>query len=258
MAVEVADAVFAEKAALGHDAKEVLQRRGEAVRIVNPGLQDLAKELLGQESGVFGEEAKDDTIEETGDAEIFLLRKVHLRPRLGVRQLGGFPLLKGLGNLGNGFGQVLGHLRRRALGLQEVGVREHGAEKRQVFRAVNLGVGELLRLLNRAVEVRLDDVAVKVAHHQQGRIQQRFPVAEQLLVRFIEVLLLALVFPRKTALLPHVSKTALVRFGFLSGLVQRKKLRVFHHTLLEAEHLAGRVFFQRRRHAQQAAEVVKV
>ena len=85
-------------------------------------------------------------------------------------------------------------------GLRKFGIFEHGAEHAQVFRAVNLGVGELVGLLDRAVEVGADDVAVEIADDQQGRIEQRLAVAEQLLVGFVEVLLLALVFPAEAVL----------------------------------------------------------
>ncbi|MGA2177762.1 MAG: hypothetical protein ABSH38_22530 [Verrucomicrobiota bacterium] len=42
----------------------------------------------------------------------------------------------------------------------------------QVFRAVNLVVDEFVNFLHRAVKVRFDNVAVKIAHHEQGRIEQ--------------------------------------------------------------------------------------
>ncbi len=104
--------------------------------------------------------------------------------------------------------QRLGDLVGRALRLEVIGILEGGAQQPQVLRAVNLVVGELVGFLDRAVEVGADDVAVEIADDQQGRIEQDFAVAQQLLVGIVEVLLLALVFPAKAVLLPHVGKAA--------------------------------------------------
>ncbi|HEU0010822.1 MAG TPA: hypothetical protein VFT34_13475 [Verrucomicrobiae bacterium] len=65
--------------------------------------------------------------------------------------------------------------------------------------------------MDRAVEIRADDVAIKIANDEQWGIEQGFPIAEKLLVRFVEVLFLALVFPSEAALFPHVGKAAFVR-----------------------------------------------
>ena len=87
-------------------------------------------------------------------------------------------------------------------------------ENPQVLRAVNLVIGELVGFLDGAVEVGADDVAVEIADDEQGRVEQALAVAEQLLVGFVEALLLALVFPAEKVLLPHVGKAALRRlFG---------------------------------------------
>ena len=106
-----------------------------------------------------------------------------------------------------------GDLRRGALRLEKIGIFKQGAEQAQIFRAVNLVVGELVGLLDCAVEIGADDVAVKIANHEQRRIEQRFAVTEQLLVRLVEILFLALVFPGETAFFPHVGKAAFGRFA---------------------------------------------
>ena len=93
---------------------------------------------------------------------------------------------------------------------------------RKIFRAVNLVVGEFVSFLNRAVEIGADDVAVEIADDEQRRIEQRFAVAEQLLVGFVEVLLFALVFPAETALFPHVGKAALGRLAGVRRFVRSK------------------------------------
>ena len=124
-----------------------------------------------------------------------------------------FALLQGAGDLGDRLGECFGDLRGGALRFEEIGILEQRAEKAQILRAINLVVGELVGLLDRAVEVGADDVAVEIADDQQRRIEQRFAVAEQLLVGFVEVLLLALVFPGEAALFPHVGKAAFCLVG---------------------------------------------
>jgi hypothetical protein len=77
-------------------------------------------------------------------------------------------------------------------------------EKRSSFRDFpdrQSVVGEFVNLLHRAVEIGFDDVAVKIAHHEQGRIEQRFAVAEKLLVSLVQVLLFAFVMKMGKALI---------------------------------------------------------
>lgn len=61
MAAEVANAVLVEDTALGHHAKQVLRRGGEARGIVNAGLEKVADNVLGQAAGVVGEETREQT-----------------------------------------------------------------------------------------------------------------------------------------------------------------------------------------------------
>ena len=63
-----------------------------------------------------------------------------------------------------------------------------------------------MRLLHRAVEIRADDVAVKIADDEQRRIEQAFAIAEKLLVGFFEVFTRPLVFPSEAIAFPHVGK----------------------------------------------------
>ena len=99
MAVEVANLVGAEHAALGHRAEERFERLGELVRIVQGGLGQLGEEVLGQQAGVLGEEAEDEPIEEAGDAEVLALGNVDLGAGVGVGQFGAFALVQRAGDL---------------------------------------------------------------------------------------------------------------------------------------------------------------
>ena len=113
-------------------------------------------------------------------------------------------------------------------------------------------------LLHGAVEVRFDDVAVKIADDEQRRIQERFTVAEQLLVGFIEIFLFAFVFPGEAALFPHVGKAAFLRLAGV-GRFKVEQLRVFDHALLVAEKIgAAGIGFVGRGLLQQPAEIVEV
>ena len=105
------------------------------------------------------------------------------------------------------------NLRGRALRFKKIGTFKQCAKRAKIFRAVNLLVGEFVNILNRAIEICADDVAVKIADNKQRRIQQRFTVAEKLLVSFVEIFLFALVFPRKAIFFPHVGKTAFCRLA---------------------------------------------
>ena len=237
VAVEVANLVLAEHAALGHRPKQGFEGVGELVRVIqgNPG--DVGEELLGQQAGVLGEEAEDQAVEEAGNAEVLALGHGDLGAGPGVGQFGAFALLERLGDLGELLRQRLGDLVGGALGLEVVGILEQGVEDAQVLRAVNRVVGELVGFLDRAVEVGADDVAVEIADDEQGRIEQRLAVAEQLLVGFVEALFLALVFPAEAALFPDVGEAALgvVGVGLGAVVLQGEEFGVLDDALLEAE-----------------------
>lgn len=52
----------------------------------------------------------------------------------------------------------------------------------------------------------MDDDAVDVADHEQGRLLEGLVVLEELLVGFVEIAVLAFVFPGEASLFPHVGK----------------------------------------------------
>ena len=79
--------------------------------------------------------------------------------------------------MGELFRQFLGDLGGGALGLEVFGSLESGAEHAPILRAVNLVIGELVGVRDRAVEVGLDDVAVEIAHDQQGWVVEGLGVS---------------------------------------------------------------------------------
>ena len=228
-----------EQAAPGHRAEERFEGFRELVRIVEGNLGHVGEKVLRQQPGVFGEKAEHQAIEEAGNAQVLALDDGDFGARPGVGQFRAFALLQGAGYLGELLRQRLGDFERRALGLEEVGILKQRAEQPQVLRAVDLLIGEFVRLLNRAVEVGADDVAVKIADDEQRRIQERFTVAQQLAVGFVEVLLLALVFPGEATLFPNVGKAAFARLCFFAGLRQFKQFGILDDALLEAEEIAA-------------------
>ena len=258
MAVEVANLVLAEQAALGHRAEKRFKGLGELPRGVEGDLGEFGKEVLRQQTRVLGEEAEDQPVEEPGDAEVFPLGNGDFGAGVGVRQFDAFALLQRTGDLGKLLREGLGDLGGGALGFEEIGILEQEAENAQVFRAVNLVVGELVGFLDGAVEVGADNVAVEIADDEQGRIEEGLAVAEELLVGFVQVLFLALVFPAEAALLPYVGKAA---FGGVAGVgvFEVEKLGVFDDTLLVAEEIAaGGVGLGWRLLAEQPAQVVEM
>ena len=259
MAVEVTDFVMTKRAALRHDGKQFLKTFGEELWLVDGGFGDVAENRLRQQAGILGKEAKNDAIEEAGDAEIAPLREVHFRAGLGVGQFHALTLLERLRDLGNGRGKGFRDLRGGALRLEVTRIEEQGTEHAPVFRAVEMGVGKLMHHLHRAVEIRADDVAVKIADHEQRRIEQRFAVAEQLLARFIKVLVLALVFPTEAVLFPNVSPALL---WFASLFIEGQKARLLDDALLKTkEILAARIGFDWRlvmKHPAQVGEVLLI
>ena len=107
------------------------------------------------------------------------------------------PVLQRTGDGGNSFRQLFGDTRRRSQRAEEIRVLKKVTKQFDDFGIVNPVVGEFVNLLNRAVKIGFDDVAVEIANDEQWRIEQRFAVTEQLLVSLVEVLFLALVFPAK-------------------------------------------------------------
>ena len=172
MPVEMTNLVRAKIAAFGHDAKEVFQGPGKVRRIINGGFEDVGKKVRREKPRVLGKHAKNNPIEKPGDAQVFPLRVIHFGAAPGVRQFHAFPFLERMGHFADFFRQRFRHGGGRLLRLEVFGIGEKGAKRAEIFRAVNLVVGEFVNLRHRAVEIGLDDVAFKIAHHEQRRIEQ--------------------------------------------------------------------------------------
>src|ERR1017187_2080509 len=183
MPVKIADFIFAIKSAPGHDTKQLFDSFGKMLRLLQRTFENFHENIFRQQAGVLGKETKDDAIQKTGDAEIFLLRDVHLFSGFGVGKLHAFAALQRLGDGGDLRRNFLGDLRGGALRFEVVGIFKQRAQDAEIFRAINLIVGEFVNVLNRAVEIGFDDVAVEIADDEQRRIEQRFAVTEQLFVR---------------------------------------------------------------------------
>jgi hypothetical protein len=110
----------------------------------------------------------------------------------------------GLGQQGKLAGSLLGDRRRRFFRPQLERVGEHPGQ--QLPRA---GVGQLLdgdfaRFIGIASEGGVDDDALAIAHHQQRRIVELQGIVGQLLEGGPQIAARLLVFPAKTAALPHI------------------------------------------------------
>ena len=144
---------------------------------IGGGLLDNTREdHVGQKAGVFGEEAEDDAVKEVGDLA-------------GVEAV----IAHGIGDAGKMVGGVLGDGGARAAGAEGLGVVEDRPHDFDVagfgkgFKGYVVGDG------NGAGEVGVNDDAVKVANNQQGRILQGVAVSEELVIGFVQVLVLAFV-----------------------------------------------------------------
>ena len=114
----------------------------------------------------------------------------------------------------------------------------------QDLRVVDVGIGELVCFLHRAIKVRANDVAIEIADDEQRRIEKRFAIAQKLTVGFVEIFLFAFVLPGKTAALPDICETTL-SFGLFRDAVRFMKgeeLSVFDDALLKTKRFAaGRI-----------------
>src|SRR5206468_10012382 len=133
----------------------------------------------------------------------------------------------------------------------------------QNLRIVDVGVGKLMGLLDGAVEIGADDVAIEIANHEQWRIKQRFAITQELLIGSVQVFLFAFVFQSEEAAFPDIGETALaiaVRFlGHFARICQCEKLFIFNDALLKTKRLASRGISRSRRWMlEQSAEIVKV
>ena len=178
-------------------------------RIIEAGAGHLGKEPFREEVGVFGEETKNDAVEKAGDAQVLPLRDIHLRARLPVAQLAALALLQRPGDACDLRGEFLGDLRGGALRLEELGLAKERAEQADVFRFIDLAVRELVRFLDGAVEICLNDVAIEIADDEKRRILERLAIPQELTIGVVEILLLAFVLPGEAVLFPDIRETAL-------------------------------------------------
>ena len=174
-----------------------------------------------------------------------------LPTRFRVGQLNGLTFLERTRDRSDLSGQFFSDFRGRSLRFKKFRLGEHRAQQVQHRRTVDVRIGELVRLLHRAVEIRADDVAIEIADYEQRWVKQRFAITQQLLIRCIEVLLFAFVFPSETTFLPNVCEPALAIgvwfLGDSSGIFERKKFGVFNDSLLKTKRFAaGRISSCRR------------
>jgi hypothetical protein len=78
-------------------------------------------------------------------------------------------------------------------------------------------------------------VSIKVADDQQGRVQECLAVELELAVSFLEVLVLALVFPAEAVLFPDIGP-ALLRSRPLG---ETQQSGILDHAFLEAEEIVA-------------------
>ena len=220
--VEMPNFVLTKTAARGHDFKQLFQGLGKVLRVIGGRFQDFAKEVFRQKPRVFGKHAEHNAIEKPGDAQDFSVARNSFLPGSWHRPVRRSPFFEATWRPRRFFGPGFGNGSGRSLRFEEFRVVKQSAENAKVFRAVDLVVGKFVNLLNRAVEIRLDDVAVKIANHQQRRIEQRFTVTEKLFVSLVQVFLFAFVFPGKTVLFPHIGKTAFRGFAGVGRFVRVK------------------------------------
>ena len=187
-AVEPLDALHAEHPAAARHRREQLPEGGREVGGLRAGRVGQAmQEILGQQPSVLGEQAEQELVEEVGDA----LGLVTAR-------------LEGHGEFGEVAGGDLGELRRAELGAQGLGIGEDSAQDPQ--RLGGVGPRQVVeghrvedRREVREVGAHLDPL--EVGHDEERRVLQGVLVADELQVRCLQILALALVLPGEVAVL---------------------------------------------------------
>ena len=202
-AVEVGDHFGTEITAVGHRPEEVFEFPREHRRVGLGGLQEAAEELRRQQSDPLAEHAKHELHQEVG------------RP-LGRHAL---PHSQPLGQVAEPLGGVPGDRLRADIGPQGVRLGKQFPQDVQIGRLGQPGQVELVFPLGRGREVGMDLEAVHVADDQQRRILQVLAVAKELVVGFLQVFVLAFVFPAEVAAHPHVGP-AVAAFGLLNALLE--------------------------------------
>ena len=189
-AVEVRNLIGAEPAAGRHRVKELLQLRREVRRLAARLLDQFGEDFIRQQFDIFREQAK-----EQADQKVRGL----LRLRTVLAQLIGQ-----LGELGRGLaGNVFGSQR----GFEKIGIGEDRAELFQASGREEIVEREGADLFDAVGEIGMDDNAIDVRDDQQRRILQRLTILQELLIGFIEIGVLAFVFPREETFLPHIGES---------------------------------------------------
>lgn len=117
-----------------------------------------------------------------------------------------------------------------------------------------------MRLLDSPIEIGPHDKPLEIAHDQERGIQQGFPVAKKLFVRFLEVLAGAFVFPAEAIALPNVRETSVMFYRLCAaGRVKIEQLGILGDPFLEAKVVIPRgIRLDRRGQAKHPAKVVEM
>ncbi len=177
-------------------------------------LQELAEDFLGEQADGVGEEAKEDAHEEVRD----------FSPGSVEAALFDFEAFGEAGELAGG---ILGDLGVGALGAEEVGVAEEGAEDGKGWeragggRFVEIEVveRESVDALRGGGEIGVDLETVEVTDDEQGRVAELFAVVVELGVGFFQVFVFAFVLQGKVVAEPNIGE-ALAAAGFGDGFLK--------------------------------------
>ena len=157
---------------------------------VAPGTRKQAGEqVFGEQTRVFGEQAKEQADEEVGD-----LRRVFppfAEPFGEPGELAG-GLFR---DLGGGFGRT-----------QPGGVVEHRVEQGELGGVEQVVERQFVHPFDRVGKVGVDADELGVGHHEQGRVLQALPVLQELVIRPVEVGVFAFIFPGEKVLFPDIGE----------------------------------------------------
>lgn len=189
-----------------HLVEQTLDLCCEQLWRLSSGLNEPLKEAAWKQCHVLGEEAEEQLRKEVGDSVRLVAAPARTEP---------------LGQCGEPACHVLGDLRTRLLRLQRLWIFHRCAKQTQRLgrRIQKIIQREIVDDLPRTGEVRVDLESVQIAHDEQGRILQRLPVLQQLLVRVGKVRALLLVLPREAIPLPDVGES-LPSFLLLGALLE--------------------------------------
>ena len=191
-AVEVGNLVHAEPAARAHGREKLAQLRVEGRWLAAGALHQPAKQPVGQQPHVLGEEAEEQADQEVGHGRRGVAGRA--QPVGQLRELAGHALRDPLRRLG---------------ALEMARVAEDGPQAGQPLGRQQVVQGQRRGLVEPVDEVGVDDDGREVGDHQQGRVVQRLAVLQQLLVGPVQVGVLALVLPAEAAALEDVGEALL-------------------------------------------------